>query len=118
MELQIQAFVNILVIYHLFDQVFFYLKIKQWVAGSDLRNSKLFIFVLVKLYKNTKINWKDFCKEICKKLWKNNNTWNIRRLVGKNDDRPIAPAYWYVYIRPLLYWRFSDFFDLFNSIYQ
>ena len=28
-----------------------------------------------------KINWKDICKEFCKKSWEKNNTWNIRRLV-------------------------------------
>ena len=26
-----------------------------------------------------------FCKEICKKLWKKYNTWNIRRLVDQWD---------------------------------
>ena len=53
---------------------------QQWVAGSDLGHSKLFVFIFVKLWKN----WKDFCKEFCKKLWQKNNTWNIRRLVEES----------------------------------
>ena len=30
------------------------------------------------------MNWQDFCKEFCKKLWNKNNTWNIKHLVDKS----------------------------------
>ena len=47
----------------------------------DSGHSKVFIFIFYK--KNKKINWKDFCKEFCEKLWKKNNALNIRRLVNE-----------------------------------
>ena len=72
------------------------LKMKPWVAGLDLGHSKLFIFIFVKLQKYIETNWKDFCKEFCKKSWKKNNIWNIRRLV---DDSFVPsskrPSIWY-----------------------
>ena len=30
------------------------------------------------------INWRGFCKEYCKILWKKNNTWNTRPLVNES----------------------------------
>ena len=67
-----------------------------------LRALKTLYFNFCKIIKNTKINWNDFCKEFCKKLWKKNHTWNIRRLV----DESFVPANQ----RPsVLYWRLSDF---------
>ena len=52
--------------------------------------------------KNKKINWKDFFKEFCKKSWKKNNTWNIRRLV---DDSFVPSSN-----RPgVIYCRLTDF---------
>ena len=44
----------------------------------------------------------NFYKEFCKKLWKDNNTWNIRPLV----DKSFVPASQQTSI---LYCRFSDF---------
>ena len=46
-----------------------------------LRALKTLYFYFCKVIKKLKINWKDFFKDFCKKLWKNNNTWNIRLLV-------------------------------------
>ena len=63
---------------------------------------KLFTFIFVKLWKNKKNNWKGFCKEFLKKLWKKINTWNIRCLV----DETIGPA---IQRPSVLYWRLSDF---------
>ena len=42
------------------------------------------------------------CKEFCKKLWRKNNTWNIRRLV----DESFVPA---IQRPSVLCWRLSDF---------
>ena len=44
-----------------------------------------------------KINWKEFCKELCKKSWKNiilgtSDTWSIIRLSHRQSD----PAYYIV----------------------
>ena len=48
------------------------------------------------------MNWKAFCKVFCKKSWKNNNTWNIRRLV---DDSFVPSSQ-----RPsVIYQRLTDF---------
>ena len=77
------------------------LKIKLWVAGLDLRHSRVFIFILVNLQK-TKNKLKGFCKEFCKKLWIKNNTWNIRHLFNET----IIPA---TQQPSVLYWRLSDF---------
>ena len=41
----------------------------------DLGHSKLFIFIFDNLWKNKRINWNDFCKESCKKLWKKLILW-------------------------------------------
>ena len=60
------------------------LKIKQWVAGSDLEHSKLFIFVFIVII-NEKINWKDFCKKL-QKIYLEHQT------LGRWDNRPIYPA--------------------------
>ena len=51
--------------------------------------------------KAIKKNWKDFCKEFFKKLWKKNSTWNIRRLVNET----IVPS---TQQPSVLYWRFLD----------
>ena len=48
-----------------------------------------------------KINWNNFSKRSCKKLWKKNNTWNIRRLV----DESFVPAFQRTSV---LYWRLTD----------
>ena len=61
------------------------LKMKQRAAHLE-GHSKLFIFIFVKF---KQINWKDFCKKNCKKLWKKSNTWNIRHLV---DGTIIPPT--------------------------
>ena len=45
------------------------LKIKQWVAGFKLGAHKTLYFYFCKVIRNGKINWKDFCKTFCKKLW-------------------------------------------------
>ena len=62
--------------------------------------SKLFIFIFVNLWKNRKINGNNFCKECCKKLWKKNNTKNIRRLVNESfvpaNQQTSKPAYYIV----------------------
>ena len=51
----------------------------------------------------TKINKKDFSKEFCKKLWKKNESWNIRRLVAgsfvQTNQRP-----------SVIYHRLTDFY--------
>ena len=54
----------------------------KYFFSIDSGHSKLFIFIFVISLKNTKINWNDFCRELCKILWKKTNTWNIRRLVN------------------------------------
>ena len=73
----------------------------HWVAGllgqmthwPSIWCSKHYIFFY---------NWNDFCKEFCKKLWKKNNTWNIRCMI----DETIVPSTQ----RPSVsYWRLSDF---------
>ena len=51
---------------------------KQWVAGLDLKHSKLFILI--------------FAKNFARNFEKN-NTWNIRRLVNETH-RPSDPAYY------------------------
>ena len=67
-----------------------------------LRALKTLYFYFCNFIKNKKINWNDFCKEFCKKLWKKKNTWNIRRLV----DETIIPS---THRPSVLYWRLSDF---------
>ena len=47
----------------------------------DLWRSQNFFFISVIFQKNRRVNWKGFCKEFCKILWKN---WNIRRLVDES----------------------------------
>ena len=68
------------------------LKIKQWGCWLGLKVLRLkrllFVFIFVKLWNIEKMNWKDFCKEFCKKLWKKNNAWNVRCLV----DEMIVPS--------------------------
>ena len=59
----------------------------------------LFFYEIIK---NKRKGWNDFCKEFFKKLWKKNNTWNIRRLV----DESFVPANQQTSV---LYWRLSDF---------
>ena len=54
------------------------------------------------MWKNKKNNWNNFCKEFCKKLWKKNDTWNIRCLV----DKSFVPANQQTRV---LYFRLSDF---------
>ena len=49
----------------------------------------------------TKINWKKFCTEFSKKLWKKNNTWNIRCLVNESFVPATQQA-------SILYWRLTD----------
>ena len=80
---------------HHFDR----LKINQWAAGIDLGHSKIFIFIFVKLKKIKRINWKDFCKEFCKKLWKRIilGTWEAC-LMRQLSQQP-----------SVLYWILSDF---------
>ena len=60
-----------------------------FIISHRLRALKTLYFYFSKFIKKIKkINWIDFCKEFCKKLWKKNNTWNIRRLV----DESFVPA--------------------------
>ena len=60
---------------------------KYFPHNSGLKH---FILILVNLWKK-KINWNDFCKEFCKKLLKNHNTWNIRHLINVSFV-PSTPA--------------------------
>ena len=60
-----------------------------FIVSYRLRHSKLFIFVFIILLKNIKINWNDFCKELCKIFWKKKKSWNIRCLV---DDSFVPSA--------------------------
>ena len=78
---------------------------------SDLRHSKLFYFYFCKSIEKL-IHWNIYCKECCMKLWKRNNTWNIRHLVNESfvpaTQQPSDPATQ----RPsLLYWSLSDFYS-------
>ena len=75
-----------------------------FILFIDLGHSKLFIFIFVILQGNKKINWKDFCKELCKKSWKKNNTWNIRCLV---DDSFVPSSKQ----TSVLYCRLTDFWE-------
>ena len=53
------------------------------------------------------MNWNDFCKEFCKKLWKN-STWNIRLLVDESFIQ--------VTQRPsILYWKMLDFWIVYSK---
>ena len=54
----------------MFFQVFFFL-----ILFRDLGKLKTLYFYFCNFIK------KDFCKKICKKSWRKNNTWNIRCLV-------------------------------------
>ena len=62
-----------------------------------LGHSKLFLFIFVKLWRNKKINWKDFSKEFFKKSYKN-DTWSIKCLV---DDSfvPLSKQTCVIYCR-------------------
>ena len=59
-----------------------------------LRALKTLYFYFCKVIKKIKkVNWKDFCKEFCKKLWKNiilgtSDAWSMRR----SSHQPINPA--------------------------
>ena len=53
-----------------------------FIISYRFRALKTLYFYFCK--KNKRINWNNFCKEFCKKLWKKNNTWNIRRLVNES----------------------------------
>ena len=64
-----------------------------FIINIDLGHSKLLIFVFVKLQKNKKINWNDFCKELCKKLWKKNNMYLEHQKLGWSVICPSNPAY-------------------------
>ena len=55
--------------------------ISFFILFIDLGQQQLFIFIFVILLKNKKISWEDFFKEFCKKSWKKDNAWNIKRLV-------------------------------------
>ena len=94
----------------------------RWADGTNDSSSKLLTFqvfffiisyrlrALKTLYfhfcnfikKNEEINWKGFCKEFCKKLWKKNNTQIITCLVGKSFV-PSAQR------TSVLYCRLTDF---------
>ena len=76
-------------------QVFFF------IISYRLRALKTLYFHFCNLIKKIKINWKGFCKEFCKILWKNNNTWNIRHLVD-NSFVPSAQQ------TSVLYCRLTD----------
>ena len=65
-----------------------------------LRTLKTLYHLFVKLQKNK--NWKDFCKEFFKKLWRKINAWNIRCWVNEM----IVPL---TQQPTVLYWRLSDF---------
>ena len=70
--------------------------------AMDLGHSKPFFYFCNFIKKNKKTNWKGFCKEFCKILWKKNNTWNIRCLVNESF---IPSAQW----TSILYCRLTDF---------
>ena len=54
------------------------------IASYRLRALKNLYFYFCNFIKKIKKkNWNDFCRELCKILWKNNNTWNVRQLVDK-----------------------------------
>ena len=103
--------------YYLVDCFHSYLhfNIIQWVTGPNDSLTKhlilqvLFFFItsyrfrtLLTLYlyfckviKNVKINWKDFCREFCKTLWKKiilgtSDAWLTRHLA----HQPSNPAYY------------------------
>ena len=63
---------------HLMFQALFFFIISYW-----LRALKSLYFYFCKIIEKKKMNWNNFCKEFCKKLWKN-NTWNIKRLVDES----------------------------------
>ena len=78
----------------MFQVLFFFILFKK------LRALKTLYFC--NFIKKRKINWKDFCKEFCKKSWKK-NAWNIGRLVNDlfvpSSKRSIV-----------LYCKLTDFF--------
>ena len=51
--------------------------------------------------KYTKINGIEFCKELCKRLWKKSNAWNRRHLVNESF---VPSTQW-----TSVYWRLLDF---------
>ena len=55
-----------------------------FIISIDLGHSKFFIYVYEKSLKSKKINWNDFRKDFCKKLWRKNNSRNIRSLVHES----------------------------------
>ena len=79
---------------HLTFQVFFF------INSYRLRALKTLYFHFCNFIK--KINWKGFCKEFCKILWKQNNTWNINRLA----DESFVPS---AQQTSVLYCRLTDF---------
>ena len=77
----------------MFQVLFFF------IISYKLRALKTLYFIFF-VIKKLKINWKDFCKEFCEKLWKKkkilgtSDTW----LMSRSSQQP-----------SVLYWRLSDF---------
>jgi hypothetical protein len=69
----------------------------------------LYFYYCKVVKKIKKKKWNNFCKEVCKKLWKKNNTWNIRRLV---HDSFVRSTQW----PSVLYWRLTDFCTALESL--
>ena len=86
----------------------------KWMVDQAFDVSSIFFlynFLFIKILyfhfcnfikKIEKVDWKGFCKEFCKILWKKNNTWNIRRLV----DRSFVPS---VQQTSVFFCRLTDF---------
>ena len=80
----------------------------RWDAGTKDSSTKrlmfqaLFFFIIS--YRLGALKTLYFWKGFCKKLWKNNNTWNIRHLV----DESFVPASQQTSV---LYWRLTDFYS-------
>ena len=89
----------------------------RWVDGSMGQTthrpsidvpSIIYFFIISYRLRALKTLYFHFCKGFCKKLWKKNNTWNIRCLV----DELFVPS---THQPSVLYWRLSDFKNLLVS---
>ena len=81
-----------------------------FIISHRLRALKLFFFIFIKLEK-IEINWNDFCKEFCKKLWKKislgtSDTWSLVLLYKRTsvqsysiiDGRILNPFCLFVFV--------------------
>ena len=77
-----------------------------FIISYRLRALKTLYFYICKVMKNKKINWKDFCKEFRKNLWK-------KKILETSDDwSPSRLAQW----PSVLYWRLTDFKSMWLNI--